>query len=152
MKNSLYLRGRPQAETRSRGKAGGVATTFYWKAFTLRSFLTHGNLENFIWSQECGKWVDVLCGYVRYSIFAIGARERGLMARFAYSAWGLCKFARSTIPGNTRASDCGTGNRIGSHAFFIANLLTANAGSPAAHITDYESFFIRVSCKTRLKC
>ena len=34
------------------------------------------------------------------------------------SAW----FARSTIPGNAKASDCGTGNRYGSHAFFCEHI------------------------------
>lgn len=38
---------------------------------------------------------------------------------YAYSAWGFCKFARSTKMGNTRASVCGTSNKYGSHAFFI---------------------------------
>ena len=45
-------------------------------------------------------------------------------------------FARSTEMGNAKASESGTGNKYGSHAFFFSKL-TANERSPVAQ-TIYD--------------
>ncbi len=51
-------------------------------------------------------------------------------------------FARSTNPGNSRASERGTGSKYGSHAFLFFNQSNAKEGSPAATILNMPSIYI----------
>lgn len=47
------------------------------------------------------------------------ARECSSDNIYHYLREASALFARSTLPGNTRASDSGTSNKDGSHAFFV---------------------------------
>ena len=50
-------------------------------------------------------------------------------------AWGFCKFARSTVMGNSRASTSGTSNKYGSHAFLFLTTNLTKRGTGAALTT-----------------
>ena len=55
-------------------------------------------------------------------------------------------FARSTNPGNSRASERGTGSRYGSHAFLFFNQSNAKEGSPAATNNNEKNYSFMFQC------
>ena len=61
--------------------------------------------------------------YVDMFIFAEGIRV-SVCPMCTHILREASEFARSTLPGNTRASDSRTGNRYGSHAFFYYTYCT----------------------------
>ncbi len=67
-----------------KGQSGRGCDDILLKSVYSTLFLDTLKLRNFQNESIMKQTVDVLCGYVLYS--GIGAHERRLMARFAYSA------------------------------------------------------------------
>ena len=84
------------------------------KSVYLRSFLALRNLENFNHSQE---WCNsrCLCGYVYFGEFRCES-----IVRWSYTIFCVrllcCSF---NCDGQSRASECETSNKYGSHAFLF---------------------------------
>ena len=89
--------------------------TYYQESVYFALLLAIRNLVNFLGKVRMQQAVDALwkCIYHQRPTFWNQAQ---CISIFCVR---LLQFARSTLPGNTRASDSGTSNLYGSHAFFL---------------------------------
>ena len=78
------------------------------------------------------------CGYV-YSANS-GRESVGRWCTYTYSAWGFCIFARSTIPGNAKASTSRTDNSIALTLFFYKPIRCIS--EPVAMDANLKALFI----------